>query len=290
MYLKLITFLMLFFFVSCNNEKNNTRTIDFSKDQDFRIINVYNEQKYHDLAKRLPDNTAADFETEESYAFYSYMSLRPNKEYTFLIGTKFMHGTYNVISKDSIELISTEFGLIPLKIVREANGCIQIHGDFGAYKSDMMLEIVGNTMYYLNLNSNLKTLVKENDIRSLDMNQWRFPAGKKETDDEIKHRLILNLKYIAGYMRVHLYGEFNQIHTAGIPSPFLFAKNGLFLFEWQRVPYFWKHVFYDVKDAEKAYRMLKKEFDVTEAPPFIDNWLAYNESCLNSLIKNLEAQ
>lgn len=289
MYLKLVTFLMLFFFISCNKEKNDLRTIDFSKDQDFRIINVYNEQKYNDLAQRLPNNITADFETAESYGFYSYLSLKPNKDYTFLIGTKFMHGTYKVISKDAIELTSAEFGTIPLKVVKEANGCIQIHGDFGAYKSDMMLELDGNTKYYLNLNTDFKPLSKENDIRSLAMNQWRFPPDKKETDEEIKQRLLLNLDYIAAYMRVHLYGEFNQIHTAGIPSPFLFAKNGLFLFEWQRIPYFWKHVFYDDKDAEKAFRMLKKEFDGTEAPPFIDHWLAYNESCLNTVIKKLEA-
>ena len=289
MYHKLIISLLCIFFISCNKSESN-RTIDFSKDRDFRIINIFNEQTYADLEQRLPNNIKPNAESEESYAFYSYLSLKPNKDYTFLIGNKFMYGTYSVINKDEILLKSEEFGDIPLKIMKEANGCIQIHGDFKAYKSDMMLELDGNTKYYLNLNTDFEKLGKENDIRSVAFNQWRFQPQQKETDEEIKNRLILNLKYIAAYMRVHMYGGFNQIHTAGIHSPFLYARNGLFLYEWQRVPYFWKHVFYDEKDAEKAFKLLRNTFRIAEPPNFIDNWLAYNESCLQTVIKNLEEE
>lgn len=289
MYYKLVSVLLCIFFISCNKSKNN-RTIDFSEDRDFRIINVFNEQNYADLEQRLPNNIKANAESQESYATYSYLSLKSNKEYTFLIGNKFMYGTYSVINKDEILLKSEDFGAIPLKIMKEENGCIQIHGDFKAYKSDMMVELDGNTNYYLNLNNDFEKLGKENDIRSVAFNQWRFEPQQKETDEEIKKRLILNLKYIAAYMRVHMYGGFNQIHTAGIHSPFLYAKNGLFLYEWQRVPYFWKHVFYDEKDAEKAFKLLHKTFSDAEAPKFIDNWLAYNESCLQTVIKKLEEE
>jgi len=289
MYYKLVSVLLCILFISCNKSENN-RTIDFSKDRDFRIINVFNEQNYADLQQRLPNNIKANAESQESYATYSYLSLKSNKEYTFLIGNKFMYGTYSVINKDEILLKSEEFGEIPLKIMKEEDGCIQIHGDFKAYKSDMMVELDGNTSYYLNLNTDFEKLGKENDIRSVAFNQWRFEPQQKETDEEIKKRLILNLKYIAAYMRVHMYGGFNQIHTAGIHSPFLYAKNGLFLYEWQRVPYFWKHVFYDEKDAEKAFKLLHKTFSDAEAPKFIDNWLAYNESCLQTVIKKLEEE
>lgn len=290
MYQKLLPILLCIFFISCNKSENTVRTIDFSKDRDFRIINVFNEQKYADLKNRLPHNIQANTESEESYAFYSYLSLKPTKEYTFLIGNKFMYGTYSVINKDEILLKSTQFGAIPLKIIKEKDGCIQIQGNFGAFKSDMMLELDGNTNYYLNLNTDFKKLGKENDIRSVAFNQWRFAPQQKETDDEIKARLILNLKYIAAYMRVHMYGSFNEIHTAGIHSPFLYAKNGLFLYEWQRVPYFWKYVFFDEKDAEKAFKLLRETFKVSEPPKFINNWLAYNESCLQAVINQLEEE
>lgn len=289
MYHKLLFALLCIFFIGCSKSKNE-RTIDFSKDRDFRIINVFNEQKYTDLEQKLPNNIKANAESEESYATYSYLSLKANNEYTFLIGNKFMYGTFSVVNKDEIVLKSTEFGEIPLKIMKEEDGCIQIHGDFKAYKSDMMIELDGNTKYYLNLNTDFKQLGKENDIRSVTFNQWRFQPKQKETDQQIKQRLIANLKYIAAYMRVHMYGEFNQIHTAGIHSPFLYARNGLFLYEWQRVPYFWKHVFYDENDAEKAYKLLHKTFNNVEPPKFIDNWLAYNESCLQTLINKLEEE
>lgn len=286
---KFVAVLLCIFFISCHKSESY-RIIDFSKDRDFRIINVFNEQMYVDLGQRLPKNIKANAESEESYATYSYLSLKSNKEYTFLIGNKFMFGTYSVINKDEILLKSEEFGDLPLKIIKEEGGCIQIHGDFKAYKSDMMVALDGNTNYYLNLSTDFKKLGKENDIRSVAFNQWRFTPNEKETDEQIKKRLILNLKYIAAYMRVHMYGEFNKIHTAGIHSPFLYAKNGLFLYEWQRVPYFWKHIFYDEKDAEKAFKLLHKTFRTVEPPKFIDNWLAYNESCLQTIINNLEEE
>jgi len=287
MYYKFVSVLLCIFFIGCTKSED-IRTIDFLKDRDYRIINVFNEQSYNDLEQRLPNNIRPNIESQESYATYSYLSLKSNKDFTFLIGNKFMYGTYTVINKDEILLKSEQFGTIPLKITKEKDGCIQIVGDFKDYKSDMMLELDGNTNYYLNLNTDFEKLGKENDIRSVAFNQWRFEPKQNETNEEIKDRLILNLKYISAYMRVHLYGGFSQIHTAGIHSPFLFAKNGLFLYEWQRVPYFWKHIFYDAKDAEKAYKILVKTFNEVESPKFFDNWLAYNESCLQSLIDKLE--
>lgn len=287
MYHKFLLLLISVCFFGCKSE-NKERKIDFSKDRDFRIINVFNEQKYADFKNRLPDNISPDAESQESFVFYSYLSLKPNNDFTFLIGNHFMYGTYSVINKDEILLKSAEFGELPLKIIKEENNCIQVYGDFKAYKSDMMLELDGNTNYYLNLKTDFEALGKENDIRSLTFNQWRFKPVQPETEEEIKQRLVLNLKYIAAYMRVHMYGDFNGIHTAGIHSPFLYARNGLFLYEWNRVPPFWKHVFYNEKDAEKAYKILKKTFNNVDAPTFIDNWLAYNESCLQAVIKKLE--
>lgn len=274
--------------LGCNKHANNQINFDFSKDQDFRIVSVFNKQKYNELKEYLPNQIKADTESEESYRFYSYLSLKPNKEFTFLIGNSFMYGNYEVISKDEILLKSVDFGSISFKIMQQEGDYIQVYGDFKNYKSDMMVELDGSTHYYLNLNTNLKKLNKENDIRSLAFNQWRFPPIKEETDVEIRNRLIQNLKYITAYMRVHMYGGYSEIHTAGIYSPFLYAKNGLFLYEWQRVDYFWKHIFYNEKDAEKAYNMLKNTFYVIEAPEFIDNWLAYNESCIQKLIIQLE--
>jgi len=138
MYYKLVSVLLCLFFIGCNKSENN-RTIDFLKDRDFRIINIFNEQNYADLEQRLPNNIKANAESQESYATYSYLSLKSNKEYTFLIGNKFMYGTYSVINKGEILLKSDEFGAIPLKIMKEEDGCIQIHEHFKAYKNEMIV-------------------------------------------------------------------------------------------------------------------------------------------------------
>ena len=140
----------------------------------------------------------------------------------------------------------------------------------------------------LNLNTDFEVLSKENDYRSVSFNTWRNKPAHPETDDEIKQRLVANLKYITAYMRVHLHGDFDTIHTDGVHSPFLYAKNGLFLYEWQRVSGFWKYIFYNQKDAEKAFKFLKRIFNTVQAPRYIDNWLAYNEKCMEIVINELK--
>lgn len=281
---------MLSIIIGCGDKKTEELTIDFSETRDYRIINVFNQVKYTDYERRLPKNIQADAQSTEPYAIYSYFSMRPNNTYTFLIGNHFMHGTYTVKNPTELVLHANEFGDIPLTILKEQNGCIQIKGDFKNYKSDFMLELNGDTTYYLNLNTDIKTLSKENDYRSVTFNTWRNKPLEPETNQQIKQRIIANLNYISAYMRVHLHGEYDAIHTGGIHSPFLYAKNGLFLFEWQRVSGYWKYIFYDNKDAEKAYRFLKKVFNKVEPPRYIDNWLAYNEKCIEIVINELESE
>lgn len=270
----------------CTQKK--VRTIDFTEDRDFRIINVFHQQKYEDLKKRLPDMIAPDKEISEPYAAYSYLSLKPDDTYTLLLGNQFMYGTYTVVNKDEVVLKSEEFGEMPLKILGEQGNAIQVFGDFKKFKSDFMVEINGRTGYYLNLKSDFKKLGKENDIRSLSFNEWRFRPAHKESDEEIKKRLVQNLNYMTAYMRVYLYGDFEKIYTQGIHSPFFYAKNSLVLLEWSYVPYFWKHMFFDEKDSEKAYKILKRAFAVTESPEYTDNWLAYNERCIQKVIATIE--
>lgn len=286
--MRILLLLATFILMSCSNARKDERTIDFTKDQDFRIVNVFNESKYQDLSSRLPKQIEPDVELQENYVHYSYLSLRPNKTYTFLLGNQFMHGIYEMLNPDEILLKSNDFGSIPLKIINEKNKAIQVYGDFKNYKSDFMLELEGNTNYYLNFKTDFEVLSKENDIRSVAFNEWRFRSNVPENDAAIKNRLMQNLKFMAAYMRVHLYGNFDQINTGGIHSPFLHAKNSLVLYEWLHVSYFWKNIFYDVKDAEKAYKILKRTFNETESPPYIDNWLAYNEACLQEIIKTIE--
>lgn len=288
MKLNVLLLINLFLLISCTSPKSTEEAIDFNKDRDFRIINVFNQQKYSNLEERLPELIVPNAEIQEPYAKYSYLSLKPNKEYTFLLGNQFMYGTYSVSNKNEIVLRSDEFGELPLKILKNDGLAIQIQGDFKKFKSDFMVEIGGNTRYYLNLKNDFKALNKENDIRSVAFNEWRFRPSQKENDEQIKKRLILNLKYIAAYMRVHLYGDFERIQTEGIHSPFLHAKNGLVLLEWMYVSYFWKNMFYDEKDAKKAFKLLNQAFNRAESPEFINNWLEYNEVCMQKIIDTIE--
>lgn len=284
---KILPFLCLILLIGCKKSEPE-RFIDFTASNDFRIVNVWNEENFKRLQENKSVQISPDAISEESFVHYSYLSLKPNHEYTFLIGNKFMYGTYVLINPQEIELQSEEFGKIPMKIIASEGDAIQIVGDFKNFKSDMMVEIDGNTIYYLNLKNDLEKLNKTNDIRSVSFNQWRFKPTQAESVEEIQHRLIENLNYISAYMRVHAFGNFDGIHTNGMYSPFSHAKNALILLDWDRVSNFWKHTFYDDKDALKAYFMLKRAFEETTPPDYIDDWLLYNEKCLEEIIKTLE--
>ncbi|HLT65572.1 MAG TPA: hypothetical protein VKZ80_04395, partial [Flavobacterium sp.] len=152
---KILPFLCLILLIGCKKSEPE-RFIDFTASNDFRIVNVWNEENFKRLQETKSVQISPDAISEESFVHYSYLSLKPNHEYTFLIGNKFMYGTYVLINPHEIELQSEEFGKIPMKIIASEGDAIQIVGDFKNFKSDMMVEIDGNTIYYLNLKNDLE--------------------------------------------------------------------------------------------------------------------------------------
>lgn len=283
------TLLLFLFLISCGTRENVGEVLDFSKVRDLRIGNVFNESKKLDQEQRLRQPIFPNIVAEEPYSYYSYLSLRPNKEFTLLVGNHFTSGDYVIISNTKLQLNSIDYGTFELEIIDATSKAIQVKGNFNDFPSDYMVRSTNADWFYLNLINDFEPLNKENDIRSVTFNEWRKKPLHSEKDSEIKDRLLANLKYISAYMRVHMHGTFDGIHTAGIYSPFFFAKNGLHLLDWQKTSYFWKNIFYNDIEAEKAYTMIKKAFDTAETPDFSDNWLEYNEAGLRNIILSIES-
>ena len=279
----LLLFGMIFLFLGCGEKSQ----VDIKNLGDFNIVNVMSEDKYAELQSNYKDLNLTDTVSEDDYSFYSYISLRPNRTYTFLLGNQYMFGTYE-FKNDELILSPNEGENIHLKIKDVTEQSIQLHGDFKDFKSDFLVIVDGKSTFYLNLRSEISVDNVAYDYRSTELNKWRIKPTAPESVYEIKERLLNNLNYIASYMYANQMAQKEVINVKGIRSPFLHAANGVFLYEWKEVDNYWKLIFYDEKDAKQAYKMLKYNFDRHYDVPQTNDWLYLNEYLIRELIKNVE--
>ena len=279
----LLLFGMIFLFLGCGEKSQ----VDIKNLGDFNIVNVMSEDKYAELQSNYKDLNLTDAVSEDDYSFYSYISLRPNRTYTFLLGNQYMFGTYE-FKNDELILSPNEGENIHLKIKDVTEQSIQLHGDFKDFKSDFLVIVDGKSTFYLNLRSEISVDNVAYDYRSTELNKWRIKPTAPESVYEIKERLLNNLNYIASYMYANQMAQKEVINVKGIRSPFLHAANGVFLYEWKEVDNYWKLIFYDEKDAKQAYKMLKLNFDRHYDVPQTNDWLYLNEYLIRELLKNVE--
>lgn len=274
---------IIFLFLGCGEKSQ----VDIKNLGDFNIVNVMSEGKYAELKSTYKDLNLTDAVSEDDYSFYSYISLRPNRTYTFLLGNQYMFGTYE-FKNDELILSPSEGKNIHLKIIDVTGKSVQLHGDFKDFKSDFLVVVDGKSTFYLNLRPEISVDNVAFDYRSKDLNMWRIKATAPESVNDIKTRLINNLNYIASYMYANQMAQKDVINIKGIRSPFLHAANGIFLYEWKEVDNYWKLIFYDEKEAKLAYKILKYNFDKYYDVPQTNDWLYLNEYLIRELIKNIE--
>lgn len=277
-------FVVIFLLIGCDEKPK----VDIKNLGDYHIVNVFSEDKYAALKSSNTNSNLTDITAKDNYAFYSYLSLRPNRTYTFLLGNQYMFGTYE-FKHDELILSPNEGENIHLKIADVTEKGVQLHGDFKDFKSDFLVIVDGKSTFYLNLQPELTVDNVAYDYRSRDLNKWRIKPSAPETVIEIKERLLNNLNYIASFMYAHQMAKKDVINIGGIHSPFLHAANGIVLHEWREVDNYWKLIFYDEKDAKQAYKMVKNSFEKYYDIPQTNDWVYLNEYLIRQLIKDIES-
>ncbi|HEV3250051.1 MAG TPA: hypothetical protein VGZ71_03810, partial [Puia sp.] len=92
---------------------------------------------------------------------------------------------------------------------------------------------------------------------SKDNNLWRIPASKKESDAELKGRLLNHFKFWETYFNWALDNELNTIDVRSTPTLLKIYGNGFALKSYDQLPKEWKLIFYDEEDCQKANDQLK---------------------------------
>jgi hypothetical protein len=96
---------------------------------------------------------------------------------------------------------------------------------------------------------------------SIENNQWRIHAAKKENDQELKNHLINHFKFYELYFKWALDNDIKNANVYYTPSPVRIYGNRLMLREPDNLPEMWRTSFYDNASCLKAYDMLKNIFD-----------------------------
>ena len=96
---------------------------------------------------------------------------------------------------------------------------------------------------------------------SLENNQWRIRATKKESELEIKNRLLNHCLFYEVYFRWALANKLNSVDVRSTPSLIKIYGNGFALKNFEELPPSWRSYFYDVEDCRKANDLIKNIFE-----------------------------
>ena len=99
---------------------------------------------------------------------------------------------------------------------------------------------------------------------SVENNQWRIPATKKENDGELKTRLANHFRFHEAYFKWALDAKLSSIDVRSTPSPIKIYGNGFALKGFDELPAEWLTYFYEEEDCRKASNIIKEIFEKSD--------------------------
>jgi hypothetical protein len=96
----------------------------------------------------------------------------------------------------------------------------------------------------------------DRDIYSPSMNTWRLPARSEHTEAELQQRLLGMIAYLETYFEAAAIRELERVDLSSLPTPFIFASNGVATYRSDRLPTKWVLLFARREEAEDATRVL----------------------------------
>jgi|GEM_PF-4321094 len=98
---------------------------------------------------------------------------------------------------------------------------------------------------------------EKSDYYSLRLNAWRVKATQRESEAQLRERLLNHLDYLIAYLGVTIDREGGEVDLSELASPITMARNGIGLkfFDDSEV---WAASFFDQRDAKLAHGMLAR--------------------------------
>ena len=140
---------------------------------------------------------------------------------------------------------------------------------------------VGNTAVTYTLTSDDFDYA-DRDIYSPAMNAWRVPARAEHTEEELQQRLLGMLTFLEAYFEAAAIQSLDSVEISSLPTPYLFAANGVAVYRPDRLPTKWILLFARREESEYAASILGGLFrDATM--PQVSNRLERNAQIFTQL-------
>ncbi|AFD05804.1 hypothetical protein [Solitalea canadensis] len=188
----------------------------------------------------------------------SFIHLYKDGVVSSLSTIKYSTGKWSYANKDSIltitETANTTVQKTVLKLVSVKNSNFK-------FKVLSINKIKPSENYFLIYTQSTHYQEGAKDLLSVKENSWRFKPSKKENNEQIKQRVIAQLKYHIDYFDLTKSKEQSYFETKILQSPFNFYQHALGVPENYQLSQEWVKTFYDHQDAEKAANILRKSID-----------------------------
>jgi hypothetical protein len=175
----------------------------------------------------------------------SFLELRPDGSYTRDFGA-FEYGTW--LKKDHLLILTShdrQSTSYPLTLPSP---------------TEMQLTLANG--YLASFESHpLPSQQQKQDPFSLINNRWRIHATHKESDAEIRNRLLNHCQFWEAYFRWALDKGLNTVDVRSTPTPIKIYGNGFALKPTEDLPAEWVSCFYDADDCQKASNIIKNIFE-----------------------------
>lgn len=180
--------------------------------------------------------------SDTSLSPVSFLQLRKDGTYTLDFG-RFEHGTWD-LEEDQLFLKNQQGKTNSLGF--------QFDG------KEMQIKIGNNAT----ANFESKPLPKASaDPFSKENNQWRIPPAKKETDSEIRQRLLNHCRFWEAYFTWALDNKLTTVDVRSTPTLIKIYGNGFGLKPFEELPAAWISYFYDEEDARRANNQMAYVFN-----------------------------
>lgn len=214
----------------------------------------------------------------------SFLHLYKNGVLSSLNTTKYSTGKWNYSNKDSVltitDTVNTTARKITLKLLSLKNNNFK-------FKVLTINKIKPSGNYFLIYSQSTHYQEGAKDLLSVKENSWRLKPSKKETNEQIKQRVIAQLKYHVDYFDLTKSKDQTYFETKILQSPFNFYQHALGVPENYQLSPEWVKIFYDRQDAEKAADILRKSISNVEKLNDHERFTDTYKEIINKMIDQL---
>lgn len=202
------------------------------------------------------DRAAEDVagQRDPSWAEGGFFCFYPNGTVTLMLGGRFANGTWTREGARNELRIVTGEEILALGVRR-----------LGRDEHVFELKDGADTIRYLT-RADRHTYRPEQDIYSTRLNAWRVPARRPHTREELEGRLHGMLTYLDALFTTALARDLEVLSLDNLPTPFLFAGNGVALKRADALPAKWLALFQTRQEALEATERLGGLFRHTTFP------------------------